>query len=278
MPANDACRAGLDRAAQLGQRFRMLARHSLDAVRRLASKLVGDAGGQLAAQRLAQRRRREQRDVDDVEIDRIHMIARIGQQIERAAELFARPVRRSPATARWAAATTRIRELLRVEHGRVAHRAREQLDLQMCIAERKKIGGDVRSNSTRVEVPPQPSTAAIVCSRDEHGLDRRRILGSGRAQPVAPVARQPLAADRRHHDQLAFERRRVGRLVGRVPAGQPARGVNQRRVPEGGPGGEQLGRRLAAEMRREVVQPVGRAESAKHGGCVIVVTSYLTAC
>ena len=49
------------------------------------SKLVGDPRGQFRSQRFTQRRVREQRDIDDVEIDRVHMVPRIGQQIERAA-------------------------------------------------------------------------------------------------------------------------------------------------------------------------------------------------
>ena len=88
VPPTIARRAGFDRPLQLGQRFRMLARHPLDLL--ASDQQVRRASrGQFRAQRFAQRRIRQQRDIDDVEVDRVHMVPRIGQQIERAAKLFA---------------------------------------------------------------------------------------------------------------------------------------------------------------------------------------------
>ena len=108
----DTCRRRCDAVpassarCQFVERFRMVVRHAFDLlagdqqVRRAIQR-------QFRSQRFAERRIREQRDIDDIEVDRVHMVAGVGQQIERARQARLALVSRLPATAAFAAADDR---------------------------------------------------------------------------------------------------------------------------------------------------------------------------
>jgi len=120
------------------------------------------------------------------------MIPRIGQEIERTMKLFPRLsfiTRDRGISGR----NDRTCELVDIEHACVTHRARQQLDKEMGVAQCKKIRDALIGNNTSIDGRGLERRRNRSLARREC-LDRRRVARCGRPQSVAPIQRHSLAA------------------------------------------------------------------------------------
>ena len=230
-PADDRDLAPVDGLSQRGQRGGFPPGHRLD-------RLAGDEqaqwppGGQLVPQRLAQRRRGHQGQIEQLGLGRIGVFTRAVEEVEGRLERLAGGFGVAPAGGLGRGQRVRLEARL-VQTAHVAMPSRQQFDQEMADAQGEKIGRKRRLGSRPLGQEVQRGGDDLSAARKVANQPGPGVLGL-----PEPVRRHERFAAGR--DDAKMARRLLRRPGGGEKAGNSPRRRQQERMPQRRSGGKQL--------------------------------------